>query len=66
MDKETILESEIICPKCGHKKIETMPTDSCQWFYQCEKCSAILKPEAGDCCVFCSYGSIKCPSRQNG
>lgn len=38
-----------------------MPTDYCQWFYECEGCRAALKPKAGDCCVFCSYGTNKCP-----
>jgi hypothetical protein len=23
-------------------------------------------PEVGDCCVFCSYGTIECPPKQNG
>ncbi|MEE8588296.1 MAG: GDCCVxC domain-containing (seleno)protein [Sulfurimonadaceae bacterium] len=64
MKNTVILESEITCPKCGHKKIETMPTDSCQWFYECGNCHTLLKPKEGDCCVFCSYGSVKCPSIQ--
>jgi hypothetical protein len=21
----------------------------------------LLRPKPGDCCVFCSYGSVKCP-----
>lgn len=25
-----VLESTIKCPNCGHQKMETMPTDSCQ------------------------------------
>ncbi len=61
-----ILESEITCPKCGYKKIETMPTDACQWFYECTNCGAILKPKKGDCCVFCSYGTVPCPPMQQG
>ncbi|WP_435522049.1 GDCCVxC domain-containing (seleno)protein [Cupriavidus taiwanensis] len=24
----------------------------------------MLRPRQGDCCVFCSYGSNKCPSIQ--
>jgi hypothetical protein len=39
-----------------------MPTDSCQWFYECTNCGELLRPLRGDCCVFCSYGSRKCPS----
>lgn len=59
-----ILESILTCPLCGHVKTETMPTDACQWFYECEGCHALLKPKPGDCCVFCSYGSVKCPPVQ--
>ncbi len=59
-----ILRSTIRCPECGHEKTETMPTDACQWFYECENCHALLKPRAGDCCVFCSYGDVPCPPIQ--
>jgi uncharacterized membrane protein YtjA (UPF0391 family) len=58
------LQSEITCPKCGLKRNETMPTDACLFFYQCTGCGARLQPKPGDCCVFCSYGSVKCPPVQ--
>ncbi|WOK08526.1 GDCCVxC domain-containing (seleno)protein [Imperialibacter roseus] len=61
---EVILESKITCPKCGHQKDETMPTDACQFFYECESCHEVLKPKAGDCCVYCSYGTKPCPPIQ--
>lgn len=61
-----ILQSTITCPSCGHKKEETMPTDACQFFYECEKCKTKLKPKQGDCCVYCSYGSVPCPPIQEG
>ncbi|MBZ9731687.1 hypothetical protein LB467_18545 [Salegentibacter sp. JZCK2] len=61
---KVIIESEIICPECGHKKVEEMPTESCQFFYQCENCKSVLRPIEGDCCVYCSYGSVSCPSIQ--
>ena len=41
-----------------------MPTDACQFFYECEGCKTLLKPRTGDCCVFCSFGSVKCPPMQ--
>lgn len=63
---EVVLESVITCPKCGHKKSESMPTDSCQFFYECESCENVLKPKSGDCCVYCSYGTVKCPPIQQG
>ena len=59
-----ILQSTITCPKCGHVADETMPTDACQWYYECRGCGELLKPLEGDCCVFCSYGSVPCPPVQ--
>jgi hypothetical protein len=41
-----------------------MPTDACQFFHECKGCGALLKPKAGDCCVFCSYGDAPCPPIQ--
>ena len=64
MIAEPQLVSTLTCPACGHSKAETMPTDSCQWFYDCEGCGAVLKPKPGNCCVFCSYGTIPCPPAQ--
>lgn len=61
-----ILQSVIACPACGHKKEETMLTDACQFFYMCTHCKIQLKPKQGDCCVFCSYGSVPCPPIQQG
>ena len=58
------LTSTITCPGCGHRASETMPTDACQYFYDCTGCGIRLKPKAGDCCVFCSYGDVPCPPIQ--
>lgn len=58
------LESTITCPACGHAATETMPTDSCQFFYVCQGCGTTLRPLPSDCCVFCSYGSRPCPPVQ--
>jgi hypothetical protein len=61
---EVTLVSTIACPLCGHRATETMPTDACQYFYECPACAAILKPKPGDCCVFCSFGDTPCPPMQ--
>ena len=53
-----ILHSEITCPACDCKRLETMPTDACQYFYECRGCGRLMRPKTGDCCVFCSYGSL--------
>jgi hypothetical protein len=55
---------EITCPHCGHKKTEILPTEVCQIKYKCEKCLQTLTPKGNDCCVFCTYSTHKCPSKQ--
>ena len=59
-----VLESVLTCPHCGFAKQETMPTDACQFYYECSNCKTLLRPNQGDCCVFCSFGSVKCPPIQ--
>lgn len=59
-----ILESVITCPNCTRSTAEIMPTDACLFFYDCPHCGGRLIPKAGDCCVFCSYGSVPCPPIQ--
>jgi hypothetical protein len=59
-----IATSVITCPTCGTAKAETMPTDACLYYYDCTGCSTQLRPKHGDCCVFCSYGSVPCPPVQ--
>jgi hypothetical protein len=56
--------SRLTCPECGQQTTEIMPTDACQYFYDCPGCGALLRPRPGDCCVFCSYGSVPCPPVQ--
>ncbi|HCY75089.1 MAG TPA: hypothetical protein DHV28_04155 [Ignavibacteriales bacterium] len=57
-------KSTVKCPFCDFEKEEEMPLDACVHFYECESCGKILKPKNVDCCVFCSYGSVKCPPKQ--
>ncbi len=59
------LQSSITCPECGAVRTETMPTDYCLFFWECPGCGTRLKPKAGDCCVYCSYGSMPCPPVQS-
>ena len=47
------LTSVLTCPRgCG------------QYFYKCTNCHELFKPKPGDCCVFCSFGTVKCPPMQ--
>ncbi len=59
-----IAQSVIKCPGCGTAKTEPMPSDACQIVYECTHCGMRLRPKPGDCCVFCSYGSVPCPPIQ--
>ena len=64
---ETMDESECLKSLANwYQKMEIMPTNACQWFYECDQCKTLLKPLSGDCCVFCSYGTVKCPPIQEG
>jgi alkylmercury lyase len=63
-ETDVITETTITCPECGTAKVETMPTDACQYFYECTGCRTLLRPKPGECCVFCSYGSVPCPPIQ--
>ena len=42
-----VLESVLTCPRCGFAKPETMPTDACQFYYECSNCKALLRPNPG-------------------
>ncbi len=59
-----MLQSALTCPNCGNVSVETMPTDYCLVFHECRSCGTALRPKRGDCCVFCSYGSVPCPPIQ--
>ena len=59
-----IVNSDIKCPKCNFIKLERMPIDNCLIIYNCEQCHKTITPKEGDCCVFCSYGTISCPPIQ--
>lgn len=63
-DRHVIHASSLTCPNCGASTTEAMPTDACQYFFDCRYCRAVLKPLPGDCCVFCSFGSVPCPPVQ--
>lgn len=59
-----VAESTLTCPLCGAQKTNVMPVDFCQFFFECSGCGKVLRPKPGDCCVYCSYGSVACPSVQ--
>lgn len=58
------LLSTLTCPECAGLSTNSMPTNACQFFYDCPHCAAKLRPLKGDCCVYCSYGDVACPPIQ--
>lgn len=62
--REPQRSSTLTCPQCGHRATETMPVDACWFWYDCHGCGELLAPRRGDCCVFCSYGTVPCPPIQ--
>ncbi len=57
-----LLQSTLTCPSCGVAKVETMPTNACQYFYECTACNTLLKPKQGD--AACSVPMGRCLARQ--
>ena len=55
---------KLTCPQCAVATFAAMPDDACLYFFECPACRALLRPRAGDCCVFCSYGEAPCPPRR--
>jgi len=51
----------LTCPSCQATQTAEIPNTSCVPFYKCEGCGKMIKAKEEDCCVFCSYGSEKCP-----
>ena len=60
----TITKATITCPRCGFEQESEMPTDACQFFFQCVNCHSELRPREGDCCVYCSFADKPCPVKQ--
>jgi hypothetical protein len=58
------INSVITCPHCEASELLQIPAGSSQRFYRCQACDGILKIQSGDCCIFCSFGSIGCTSSE--
>ena len=65
MQQHATDKGRITCPHCQHVSVEAMPTNACLYFFECVGCGTLLRPKAGDCCVFCSFGDALCPPRES-
>jgi hypothetical protein len=41
-----------------------MREDACRIALDCPACGGQIRAKAGQCCVFCSWGSVPCPHVQ--
>ena len=64
--KKIVFFSKISCPRCHARSLDQMPSNASVYFYHCLQCNTIFNPKPGDCCVYCSYGTMRCPPRQKG
>jgi hypothetical protein len=59
-----VYESVVAGPHCGHRSVERVPHNASHIRYDCKDCGTRMVPAARDCCAFCSYGTVPCPSVQ--
>jgi hypothetical protein len=52
------------CPHCGYFQSEPLDEGTIVLHWRCPGCGALVEPNAGDCCVYCSHGSEKCLQAQ--
>ena len=60
----TILQTIMKCPNCRTTETVTMDQKIPGDFFTCKECEKTHEPRLGDCCVYCSYGSVNCPAVQ--
>lgn len=61
---DVLNKNELTCPECGTKQKGEMLEAAYSYAYQCNGCSEIIEKKTDSCCVYCSYGEVKCPSEQ--
>ncbi|HFQ15066.1 MAG TPA: hypothetical protein ENK41_01820 [Rhodobacteraceae bacterium] len=54
----------LTCPHCGHRSRQSMPDLQTLTRWNCNNCHTDIQPRPGECCVFCSFGSVPCPDAQ--
>ena len=61
---EINLKTVITCKNCGTSEEVMMHAKLPEQKFICKRCTAELSARADECCVYCSYGSVKCPPVQ--
>ncbi len=61
---EILSKNMLTCPECASQQTAEMLDTGHSYAYQCDHCSEIIEKKEDSCCVYCSYGEVKCPSQQ--
>jgi hypothetical protein len=62
--KTVKIETILSCPYCGKQQRVFMSLSGVKSSLYCFFCEQKIFSKDGVCCVFCSYGSAKCPVAQ--
>lgn len=58
------LHSVVKCPECGAFQMEEMPEEALVLAWECPGCGRVIRAAEGACCIYCSWGSVRCPRAQ--
>jgi hypothetical protein len=58
------LFSTLTCPNCGHHTEFQMPVHASKKFFECPHCKTSFSSKEDECCIFCTFGSVRCPATQ--
>jgi phage terminase large subunit GpA-like protein len=61
---EVLNKNSLSCPECGENQRVDMLDADYSFAYQCNSCNSIIEKKENSCCVYCSYGEVKCPTQQ--
>lgn len=61
---KTQMVTLIICNDCQHAFVTEMPLIEEVHQIVCIHCESVMTTNKDQCCVYCSYGSEKCPKMQ--
>ncbi len=61
---EVLYKNKLSCPQCGSTQSVNMLALEIPRVYQCNNCREVIQANADECCIYCQYGEVKCPSQQ--
>jgi hypothetical protein len=61
---EVLYRNKLTCPECGAEENVEMLSMEIARIYKCDTCNEISHVNEDECCVYCQYGEVKCPSEQ--